>query len=38
MSSARRAQVIDCTNCGDTVVGYSPGNPCPGCGRVILDG
>lgn len=32
----RLARVEECT-CGATVIGYHPGDPCPGCGAVIYD-
>lgn len=37
MASSREATVESCYHCGAIVVGYTPGEPCPGCGGVIYE-
>jgi predicted RNA-binding Zn-ribbon protein involved in translation (DUF1610 family) len=36
--SQRRSRISQFTSCGATVVAYEPGEQCPDCGEVIVDG
>jgi len=30
--------LVECQGCGDAILGYVPGESCPGCGTVVVDG
>jgi predicted RNA-binding Zn-ribbon protein involved in translation (DUF1610 family) len=36
--SNRRARIVECVSCGETVIGHVDGQPCPGCGEGVVDG